>query len=332
MADNSSTSNSSVKRFALRALLAVLLVALIDQGLGLVLGTLYDRTREGDFGGCINLTLEQRNDVVVFGSSRAKHHYIPDVLEKSTGRSFFNAGIDAQNLLCHYGIAQLVLSEYTPKAFILDLNPEDLREAGGTASLDKLSVLLPYYKRGNPALNALLLERSKFERVRLLSAAYPYNSMLMPLLKYTLKPDSAGTIKSRGFLPYFGSDVLEIVRIEEENAPAAAATTAPAIDPFQVQTLRKFAESAREKGVKFIVCLGPLWEKKGQDLADHTALLEAYLALLEELEVPVVRVDSGTNDIFLKPELYKDRIHINKEGASAFSEILGEQLRPHLAD
>ncbi len=331
MADNSSTSNSSVKRFALRALLAVLLVVIIDQGLGLVLGTLYDRTREGDFGGCINLTLEQRNEVVVFGSSRAKHHYIPDVLEKSTGRSFFNAGIDAQNLLCHYGIAQLVLGEYTPKAFILDLNPEDLRDTGGTTSLDKLSVLLPYYKRGNSALNTLLLERSKFERLRLLSAAYPYNSMAMPLLKYTLKPDSAGTIKSRGFLPYYGSDVLEIVRIEEMNAPPEA-TSVPAIDPFQVSTLRNFVASARAKDVTLIVCLGPLWEKKGQDLADHTALLEAYLALLEELEVPVVRVDSSTNDIFLNPELYKDRIHVNKEGATAFSEVLGEQLRPYLAD
>ncbi len=330
MADNSSTSNSSIKHFALRALLAAILIISIDQGLGLVLGKLYARTQEGDFGGCINLTLEQRNDVVVFGSSRAKHHYIPDVLEKSTGRSFFNAGIDAQNLLCHYGIAQLVLGEYTPKAFVLDLNPEDLRDAGGTASLDKLSVLLPYYKRDNSALNTLLLERSKFERVRLLSAAYPYNSMLMPLLKYTLKPDSAGTIKSRGFLPYYGSDVLEIVRIEEMNAPPEA-TTVPAIDPFQVNTLRNFVASAREKNVTFIVCLGPLWEKKGQDLADHTALLDAYLALLEELEVPVVRVDSSTSDLFLNPKLYKDRIHVNKEGATAFSEVLGEQLRPYLA-
>lgn len=331
MADNSSTSNSSVKGIVPRALLVIILIITLDRGLGFVLGKLYDRSREGDFGGCINLALEQRNDVVVFGSSRAKHHYIPDQLEKSTGRSFFNAGIDAQNLLCHYGIAQLLLDEYTPKAFVLDLNPEDLRQVGGTASLDKLSVLLPYYKRGNEALNALLLERSKLEQVRLLSAAYPYNSMLMPLMKYTMKPGSAGTIASRGFLPYYGSDVLKIVAIEEKDAPTTA-TSVPAIDPFQVKILREFVASARAKNVTFIVCLGPLWEKKGQDLADHTALLEAYLALLEEMEVPVVRVDSSTNDAFLNPALYKDRIHINYEGAVAFCEILGEQLRSYLAD
>jgi hypothetical protein len=98
-----------------------------------------------------------------------------------------------------------------------------------------------------------------------------------------------------------------------------------------LNTLRNFVELAREKDVTFVVCLGPLWEKKGQDLADHTALLEAYLALMEELEVPVVRVDSSTSDIFLNPELYKDRIHVNKEGATAFSGGLGKQLRPCLA-
>lgn len=331
MADNSSTSNSSSNTIAVRTLLIIVLAIAIDQGIGLVMGRLYAGTREGDFGGCINLALEQRTDVVVFGSSRAKHHYMPDVLEAATGQSFFNAGIDAQDILCHYGIEQILFDEYAPKAVVLDLNTEDIRDSGSSGSFDKLSVLLPYYARGNEALNELLLKRSKFERLKLMSRSYPYNSMLLPLVKYTLKPNSAGTIKSRGFLPYYGSDVLKIVQIESRN-PQEIPLTQPKVDLFHVEILRKFVETARAHGVKVIVCLGPLWEKQGQDLANHTALLETYMSLLEEMGVPLIRIDSSTDPAFQKPEVYKDRIHLNKDGAAIFSRSLGEQLKPFLSD
>lgn len=331
MADNSSTSS-----FRLRATLARLLIAAgiaigVDQAIGLVSSQLYEDTREGDFGGCINLTLEQRNEVVVFGSSRAKHHYIPSLLEENTGTSFFNAGIDAQGILCHYGILELILDEYAPQAVVLDLNTEDIRYRAGSTSLDKLSVLLPYYSRDNEALNSLLLKRSKFERLKLLSRSYPYNSQLLPLVKYTMNPDSAGTVQSRGYVPYHGSDVLDIVEIASESEVKAVPTQTPVADQFHLKVLRDFVSAAKQRDVKVIACLGPLWAKQGQDLINHDAMVEVYETVLAEMNVPLVRIDSTTETAFRDPKLYKDRIHLNQEGAELFSQVLAERIQPLLS-
>jgi len=162
-----------------------------------------------------------------------------------------------------------------------------------------------------------------------MSRTYPYNSMLLPMLKYTLNRGSEGTVKSRGFIPYYGSDVIEIVRIERESI-ALRDETVPAVNPFYAGLLRDFVMSARERNVKVFVCTGPLWEQGEQEAARRKSLIDAYSRLLEQLEVPLIRIDDSTDEIFQNPDVYKDRIHLNDRGAQEFSTILGERLRGYL--
>jgi len=48
--------------------------------------------------GMINSVRKSEADVVILGSSRAKHHYDPDILQDVLGTSVVNAGCDGQEL------------------------------------------------------------------------------------------------------------------------------------------------------------------------------------------------------------------------------------------
>lgn len=330
MVDSSSTSSSEqLRRLGRRILVFALLACGLDYGLGTLVGMLHGRTVEGDFGGRINLALKQRSDIVVFGSSRAKHHYIPEIIQRETGRTVFNVGFDAQTLLCHFGVQQLVLERHQPEMVILDLNTEDLRQTGLRDPYDKLAVLLPFHD--NRRVYELLLTRSKYERIKLWSRLYPYNSQILAILKYNLRPTSEGSSLSGGYVPYHGSDIPQIVAAMERTAGDRPTSfdEAARIDPFYRQILLEFINSARERGVEVVVCRSPLWKKDYYDYASQPQVLEAYRQILRQQQVPLIEIDQATDAAFEDLGLFKDRIHLNHGGAQIFSRILGERLQAH---
>ncbi len=330
MADNSSISNSkSWRRLACKLTAMALLVALADFGAGALLSHFHGRTVEGDFGGRINAALNQQADILVLGSSRAKHHYIPSIIEQESGLSAFNAGFDAQTLLCHYGMEQLSLDAHVPKVILLEIGAEDLKAVNLRGAYDKLSVLLPYYWRGNAEFRALLLGRSPYESIKLWSRTYPFNSQLLPILKYTLSPESEGGSRTGGYVPYHGSELEKIVAIKKskakKNASAPIQEEAPA--PELLAILEKFVQSARARGVRTVVVHSPLWMEPG--LEDP-----AQQQMLRRLEEETRRLGASFLDVSLErypelrnPAFFKDTIHLNDTGARVFSAIVGRETR-----
>ena len=334
--DNSSTSSSSVlRRLIPRLILLAVLLWTADRGTGALLGHFHRRTVEGDFGGRINGALKQRNEIVILGSSRAKHHYIPKVIQEETGMSAFNAGFDAQTLLCHYGLEQLILDRYAPAVFVLEISTEDIRQSKERDALDKLSVLLPYYREGNPAMRNLLLHRSPFEAVKLLSRVYPYNSQILAIAKYTLSPDGEGSSRENGFVPYYGSDLQALVEVKKKMAQDRKALPGEDIlndvDPFVMQALSDFVKSARSQGVQVVASYSPLWMECGFDYPGQEKLFEYYKAQIRALDVPLIEISQESNPEFLDPQLFKDTIHLNNEGAKLFSSLFARKLKKALS-
>ncbi len=328
MADSSSTSNSNVgpARLLSKAIGFLILLALLDFVAGAMLGRLFGMTSDGDFGGCVNRVLEQRSDIVVFGSSRAKSHYDPAILSAETGMSVFNAGVAAQHLLFHYCLEQLMFDRYQPKAIVLDFNTEDLRARTDREPYEKLAVLLPFFKLGNPRVNATLLQRSPYESLKLLARTYPYNSQLLPILKYALNTIRHGKGNSNGYYPYIGSSIAEIERVLKER-PAQTSHAQDRTDPAFVDVLRQFILDARNRNVKVIVCQGPLWDAKQGESPYDTPVAKAYIDLLKEMDVPLVSITQSNEPRFNDPKLFKDLIHLNREGATLFSEEAGKQIK-----
>ena len=115
--------SSSERRFVLKLAVFIMLLIVLDVGIGSLLRVFYFRQKSG-----LNFRLTQSlthctTDVLVLGSSRAAAHYVPSVMEEVLGMSCYNTGRHGQSLLYSYAVQQAVLNRYRPDVFILELFP-----------------------------------------------------------------------------------------------------------------------------------------------------------------------------------------------------------------
>ena len=322
MAASSSTSNFErwPRRFFGKLLTFCFVIGALDLGVGIVLDHLYQGTQRGGVG-VINRALKQRHEVVVIGDSRAHHHFDPGVLGQETGLGVYNAGVDGQSLLFFYALEQLIVTEYSPKLILLHLGPGDLR--GRQEALDRLSVLLPHAHHRE--IRALLMQRSPYENIKLLSRIYPYNSMIAGLLAAAVLPvpssDYNGYVALRGSdMPATLSAVATADPYEAEQRPASRHDDRQ--DIF-LRTLRRFITSARVRGIATVICVSPRWGEQPLD--------RPVRQLIDAEKAQYIEITQVTHPVFRDPVLFKDPSHLNEQGARVFSQILGEELRKRLA-
>ena len=106
-----------------RILIFLLIVIIADRLIGFSLQKLYQNSN--DLGiAKIRYTIDSTwQDVLIFGSSRAQHHYIPDTITSLTGLSTYNCGIGGQGLAFSFIQIHETLKRYKPKLIVLDLSP-----------------------------------------------------------------------------------------------------------------------------------------------------------------------------------------------------------------
>ena len=328
MAASSSTSSSDrarLRAFVVRLALFLALMVGLDRAVGLGLSAAYHRLSVGSFGPKINGVLNERADLVVFGSSRAENHYIPEALSAATGYSAYNAGFGGQTILFHNGLLELVLARYTPRVILLDLNVGDLTDPGKETSWDKLSTLLPF--AGTPALRDILLKRGPLEWLKLGSAIYPYNSTLVSIVKFTFsKAAGADEVRWRGYMPLYGSRMPELIEIALKNGGNAPPANAP-LGTLDFTWVQRFVDRVRAAGVQLVLVDSPRYPLHGYGYTDaEQEALKAYKAWLKEHGVPVLEINASTRSEFTDDHLYAETIHLNLDGAQIFSRYLGEGL------
>ena len=196
-------SKNKYLRFAANAIIFLLVVFIIDQVLGRTLRHYYFTSTSGE-NYRTTYALDSTNaDIIILGSSRASHHYVPKIIKDSLGLSCYNTGRDGNFLLFNFAVFKSIVKRYSPKVVILDLNPFELYEAAN--SYDGLSTLLPYYW-DKPELRGIIELRSRVERYKMLSAVYPFNSKILAILKgihsvvlpFLLPPCRMGASSGRG--------------------------------------------------------------------------------------------------------------------------------------
>ncbi|WP_315814274.1 hypothetical protein [Paraflavitalea speifideaquila] len=98
---------------------------------------------------------------LIFGSSRANHHYHPRVIEEGLGLSTYNTGRDGNFILYNTAVLKSTLKRYTPSVIILDLDIFSFNQS--PENYDRLSALLPYYK-AHEEIRDIVELRSPFEK------------------------------------------------------------------------------------------------------------------------------------------------------------------------
>jgi len=154
-------------RFLLNIICVFALLFIFDRIIGGVLNHYYFSQRSG-LNYRTTYVLDSTNaEILVFGSSRANHHYVSVIFEDSIGLSFYNSGREGNFLLYNYAVFKSVLSRYKPKIIIFDIFADELSTQ--KLEYDRLSALLPYYKK-KPEIREVINLKSPFERYKLFSA------------------------------------------------------------------------------------------------------------------------------------------------------------------
>ena len=251
-------------------------------------------------------------DILIFGSSRANHHYNSEIFENRLKMSCYNVGRYGSSIFYHSAILKGVLKRYTPKIIILDIRRWEFVKQD--INYERLASLLPYY-RSHPEIHSIVKLKSKYEKYKLLSNIYPYNSSIFNILLGNLKKD--GTTEIKGYLPV--TETLTVAPV-----PVKKVVSDGTIDTTLVRIYETFIKDCVEAGVELHIFCSPYFsEDKEQDQS-----IELEKTIAQKYNIPYH--DFSNEPVFLnKLPLFADYSHLNKKGAQLFTNIIIDSIEKY---
>jgi hypothetical protein len=297
-------------RFSVNLVLLFLVVFLFDRIGGAILKHYYFSQTSG-LGYRTTYSIDSTNaDIVVFGSSRANHHYVPEVFEETLKMSFYNTGRDGNFLLYNYAVFKAILKRYTPKIIIMDINPDELYH--NQDSFDRLSSLLPYYKN-HPEIRDIIEMRSPYEKFKLFSALYPFNSSILTVGVGNLEMNKYRKGDRKGYVPLFSqmNDTVLITMDEKNNT----------VDSAKINIFYKIAQTCEINCIRLFFVQSPIFTINS--LTYNYTILSNIVSIYN-----AEYIDLSTDTIFLNnPNYFQDRSHLNNKGATVFSCIIANYIK-----
>jgi len=313
--------NENVRLCLRKLLIGVVCLGLLDLALGGLSRFVFFQQRSGKFYR-IHMAMAAANErLLVFGSSHAASHYVPDVLETELGMSAYNAGVLGQQILFHQTLESIVLERTHPEVIILDVDPGMLYES--TDAYARLTELKPFYFRYPEIIGPVLEHRSRLERLFLRSKLYQYNSTLVHVVRYAIAPQP----DLNGYRPESAAmKPLTAAEEREELAASRASRVGRRLDPVMVDALERFATDAMRKKARVFYCVSP--GALPYEL-DGNASFRTIKDVVERLSVPFFNFRNHP-DFVRHYALFSDSGHLNDTGARRYSKLVADAIRGRL--
>ena len=296
---------SDMKKYLLQIALFFAIVAVVDFAAGKLFRYVQANRAGGRTGAEWYACRESNEDIIIMGSSRASHHYVPQIMSDSLGMSCFNAGQDGNGIILQYGRWKMISERYAPKVLIYDVTPGfDLQENDNMAYVDRLKPFCDDSEVKNYVAGIFPIERWK-----LYSQMYRYNYKFLEMLSDCAKTKDA---KLNGYIPLYGQIRKEVVE-EASNAKVKPIE----FDETKLQYLECLAQECQARNTQLIFVASPYY--KGGSYNEESFSPISELAAKYGLPFYYLNVSEFIDN----PDLFKDSHHLNDEGAKAFtSEIL----------
>lgn len=303
------SSLNKVSRFFLRLVLIASLILLLDQVFGLILKHYYFRQENGKEAQTTYIIDSTVADILIFGSSRASHHYVPEVFESRLNKSFYNTGKDGNYILYSYAIFKSVLKRYYPKLIIFDIRAYDLGDI--PSEYERLSQLLPYYQK-YPEIRDVIDLRGPFEKLKQISAIYSYNSLILQIVNGNLGLIKAGETNLKGYIPLTRTMKQEKIDLWDLNNIR--------IDENKIHALKDIISTCKQKNVDLVFVQSPSW------LIIQDSVCKKIISDMCS-ENGIAYLDMSNDSTFIKrPDYFEDINHLNNTGATVFSDMLINKL------
>jgi hypothetical protein len=289
--------------------------------LDFIIGLVADKMRHSlpDNGGetvTTNYVLTKATpDILILGSSRATHHYIPDTIQRRFSEfmrsefSVYNSGRDGCNIVYYYSVLECVAERKPPKFVIMDVTGSELYVKGSPKNEEfTISMLKPYY-RDIDIINRLFNEIDVFSPFKMSLATYRYNSEIIKYVNaYISEPP---TLDMKGFLPlYVKMNTNE--SLQERKIDGT-------ISSYRLKCFRNVIELAHRNNITIFVIHSPMYfssiQSESLDLIKNICYTEG---------VPFFDFADGTFPN--TPDYYADKTHLNLGGAKLYSKTVMDRI------
>lgn len=289
--------------------LAILFV--VDRALGKVLSHYFLKVNSSEAARINYAVNEADEDIVIFGSSRANHHYVPSVFENCTHLSCYNAGIDGECILYHDCVLKCMLKRDAPKIVVLDINTDEFSTWRNEEVYSKLSALLPYYY-SHKEIQPIVDLKSQYEKYKVFSDAYRYNSMAFTIAVNNVLNKKDTSI--HGYCPLYRKLSGPPDQFDMSHGQS--------LDSVKVEIFKTFIRETQAAGCKLLVCISPSYQKRN----GVTKTISMAQKLCNERHVPFY--DFSQDPFFqVHPEYFFDASHLNDDGAKLYSKLVCDKIK-----
>lgn len=269
------------------------------------------------------LRRDGRLDCLIIGSSVANVDFDPAVIEQTyheqTGETIrcYNLGLPAMTVETAAAIANTVTARYHPTVIIYAILPRDINDEIADISFIEEADWVKH-DQDDPNLAGWLAHHSYAWRYFL-----TWRYWLVIPNRVKMETETA-FLTPKGFQPAQGIREPYIPNLTMK--PERLRRTWQ--DPHNREKLERFL-ALQEKGVKIVLVEGPAFRKSDGSDAEtwqtyDSDYLPTLLDILQTREIPFWRTD-GISVQIPAPHWY-DWLHLNSQGAAAFSRWFGQQL------
>ena len=314
-------NRKQIHRFFKKMIFFIVFLAILDVLLGRFIEIVFFLQPSGKYARLTKAINNTTADILIFGSSHAHRHYVPSILEEATGLKCYNAGTKGQRMIFNLALQEVIFNHHVPKITILSIDPKFVYN--DEKQYEKLSDLLPYYRK-NHELRNVLYKRGPYEKYKLLSHLYPYNSTLVHIVYFYLNPqkDFSGYRPLIGNIKPHRSKYLENNNDVDDAVDAEDESLKRDIDPNSIEALEKFIANCSRYGSKLIMIVSPNFAGNGYE---NDPSFNKIKGIVTQHKIPFINYSD--NKMFaLNGKYFHDFQHLNKNGARLFSHMVARQL------
>lgn len=299
-----------MKKFIEKIIVLALLLVAVDCTVGLACHYLKHHSKGGDTGRMIFIADEMKEEVLIFGSSRAIHHYDPRIVEDSLELACYNCGRDGNGIIFNYGLYRLFRDRYAPRMIVYDVEPSyDVLEEHNKEKY--LAWLRYFYDR--PGIDSIFWSVDATERWKMRSFMRQYNEKFVQLVSDWHRPLQQDI---KGYRPGTGI-------IADEPAKASYIGNGIYFDSLKMTYFKRLVADCKARGTQLVFAASPYYW--GGDSAVFAPVVE--LAHSEGIPFLYHCDDEGWLG---NVDFFYDSVHMNGAGAEAYTKRIMKEIKPYL--
>ena len=293
-----------MKKFLLKVALFFALVVVMDFAFGQFFSLLRAHAKGGSTANCEYIANQCQDDIIILGSSRATHHYVPQIIEDSLGVSCYNCGEEGNGIVLAYGRFKMLSNRYKPKLIIYEMTPR-FDYGVGDPNTKYLGYLRPYYNKAG--IKGIFVDfDDELSSLKMKSQMYQNTAKLLP----NMVDNIVFRDNKKGYSPLYG--IMDQAKIKKNNNKRTASNVAT-IDEMKLSYVEKLITEAQSQQIPIIFMISPAL---GTDA--NLISYEPEIALCKKYDVPYFDF-SSRKTIIDRIDNFQDLSHLNNKGAETYT-------------